>query len=109
MPNIQKIESEMTRLISVIFQRELKDKTISFVTVTEVKVLKDLSTATIYYTVLGQDAKKEAVRKSLIKAKGFIRSTIAKKMKLRKVPDLVFEYDKSLEYGNKIDDILKQL
>ncbi len=109
MANIQKIESEMTRLISVIIQRELKDRTISFVTVTEVKVLRDLSIATVYYTVLGQDAKREAVKKALVKAKGFIRSTIAKRMQLRKVPNIVFEYDKSLDYGNKIDDLLRNL
>ena len=109
MPNIQKIESEMTRLISVIIQRELSDKTIKFVTVTEVRVQRDLSTAKVFYTVMGKDEKREAVKKVLNKSKGFIKSLIARKMKLRKVPDLEFEYDSSLDYGNRIDDILRKL
>ncbi len=107
--NIQKIESEMKRLISIIITREIKDKTVTFVTITDVRVLKDLSNATIYYTVMGQDAKKDAVSKSLRKASGFIKSEIAKRMKIRKVPNLIFEYDQALAYGNRIDDILKKL
>ncbi len=107
--NIQKIESEMTRLISIIISREIKDKTVTLVTITDVKVLKDLSNATIYYTVMGQDSKRDAVGKSLRKASGFIKSEIAKRMKIRKVPNLIFEYDQSLDYGNRIDDILKKL
>ncbi|XMB87030.1 30S ribosome-binding factor RbfA [Mycoplasmatota bacterium WC44] len=109
MPNIQKVESEMNRLISIVILRELKDQTIKFVTVTDVKVKKDLSVATVFYTVLGQDAKREAVHRSLIKAKGYIKGVIAKRMKLRRVPDLEFEYDKSLDYGNKIDSLLRNL
>lgn len=107
--NIHKIESEMKRLLSVIISRELKDKTITMVTVTEVKVMKDLSNATVYYTVMGQTQKQDAVTKALNKSKGFIKSEIAKRMKIRKVPNLIFEYDESLAYGNKIDDILRSL
>lgn len=107
--NIQKIESEMKRLISVIISRELRDKAITLVTVTDVRVPKDLSVATIYYTVMGQDQKREAVNKALNKASGFIKSEIAKRMKIRRVPNLEFEYDKSLDYGNKIDDLLRKI
>jgi len=109
MPNIQKVERELQRLVSSMLQRDIKDKTISFVTITGVKVLKDLSKATIYYTVLGQDPKKAAVAKALDRAKGFIRSGVARKMKLRHTPELIFKYDESLEYGNKIENILKNL
>lgn len=107
--NIQKVEAEMKRLISVIISRELKDKTITLVTVTDVRVLKDLSNATIYYTVMGQTEKQNAVHKALVKASGYIKSEIAKRMKIRRVPALIFEYDESLAYGNKIDDILRKL
>lgn len=107
--NIQKVEAEMKRLISIIISRELKDKSITLVTVTDVRVLKDLSTATIYYTVMGQKEKQDKVHRSLVKAAGYIKSEIAKRMKIRKVPSLVFEYDQSLAYGNKIDDILRKL
>jgi len=107
--NILKIEAEMKRLISVIVSRELKDKAITLVTVTDVKVMKDLSNATIYFTVMGQTEKQDAVTRALNKSIGFIKSEIAKRMKIRRVPNLIFEYDPSLAYGNKIDDILRSL
>ncbi len=109
MGTTQKIECEMQRIISIIIQRELKDESVKLVTITGIKLLSDLSKATVYYTVMGQIAKKEAVNRSLNNAKGFIKSSMAKKMNIRRIPDLVFEFDKALEYGNKIDEILNNL
>jgi len=107
--NIQKVESEMKRLISVVISQELKDKAIVFVTVTDVKVPKDLGVAIVYYTVMGKDPKRESVQKALTKSTGYIRSMIAKRMQIRRVPNLEFEYDKSLDYGNKIDELLRKI
>lgn len=109
MPNIKKIESEMKRLVASILQHKVKDKTITMVSVTDIEVTKDLSVAKIYYSVMGKDTKKVAVEKALQRSKGFVKSIIAKEMKLRKVPDLEFIYDDSLAYGNRIDEILQQL
>ena len=51
----------------------------------------------------------ESTKKNLENAKGFIRSSLGKGLEIRKVPELIFKYDESMEYGKKIDDILKGL
>ena len=88
---------------------EVKDDRLKFVTITKATVTNDLSYATIYYTVLGTDEQKEATSKTLAEAKGHLKSSLSKKIKARKTPDLRFKYDESLEYGEKIENILKDI
>ena len=89
--------------------REVKDKSIGFITITEVRLTRDLSYLTVYYTILGQDAKKDAAKKALDRSKAFIRTTLAHRVNMRKSPNLVFKYDESLEYGNRIEQGLKKV
>ena len=87
----------------------LKDPNIGFVTVTDVEVTRGLQEATVYFSVYGDDAEKEKSFKGLERAKGLIRSEIGKRIRLRKVPELHFEFDYSIEYGNRIETLLKQV
>ena len=89
--------------------RDVKDKSIGFITITEVRLTRDLSYLTVYYTILGKDAKKEAAQKAINRSKAFIRTTLAHKVNMRKSPVLVFKYDESLAYGNKIEEGLKKV
>lgn len=89
--------------------REVKDHSLGFITITEVRLTNDYSYLTIYYTILGQDAKKEAARKSLERSKSFVRSRLAQKVKMRKSPQLKFKYDESLDRGNYITEGLKKV
>lgn len=59
--------------------------------------------------MLGGENRREAATKALTRAKGFIRSELGKRMSTRKVPDLIFEIDESIAYGNKIDTMLADL
>lgn len=95
--------------ISKILQFEIKDPKLGFVTVTDVQCSSDLSMAKVYVTFLGKQERNDAGLRILNKSKGYIRSNLAKKIKIRKMPDLVFVQDTSLEYGNKIESILKEL
>ena len=72
---------------------------------------KDLSFATIYYTILNDDPKViEKSQAALDETKVTIRMELAKKIKnIRKIPDLIFKFDEALAYGNHIDQILKTL
>jgi len=101
----EQIKKEMTDIL----QRDLKDPRIGFVTVTEVEVTGDLQQATVYITVLGNNEQKESTLQGLSKATGFIRSEIGKRIRLRKTPELLFKFDESTEYGNKISTILHEL
>lgn len=104
-----KIAEQMKKELGDILLRELKDPRVKFVTVTGVDVTGDLQQAKVFITVLGSDEEKEASLRGLNKAKGFIRSEIGKRIRLRKTPELEFEIDHSIEYGNRIETLLSDL
>lgn len=105
---IQKLEKQIERELSRIFLNDVKED-VGFITITGVDLTNDLSFAKIYYTVLGNEEKKQAVAKRLEKAKGFIRTTLGSRVQMRKVPELIFVYDKSIDYGNKIEQLIEKI
>ncbi|GAK10963.1 LOW QUALITY PROTEIN: ribosome-binding factor A [Geomicrobium sp. JCM 19039] len=104
----QRVGEQMKKEMSDILMREVKDPRVQFVTVTGVDVTGDLQQATVYVTVLGEDEEKDATLKALKKAK-FIRSEIGKRIQLRKTPEIDFSLDESIAYGNRIEELLKDL
>lgn len=104
-----RIEAIIQKEVSSIIQMELKDPKLGFITITDVTVTNDLSIAKIYVTFLGKQDRIDAGMKTLERSKGFIRSLLSKRMTIRKVPQLIFLYDESLEKGNKIEKIIKQI
>ena len=86
--------------VTDIIQFSLKDPNVGFVTITDVQVTNDYSYATIYVSFLGKEERKQAGLKALNRAKGFIRSELGKRLSIRKVPDLIFKLDDSLEKAN---------
>jgi len=106
---VGRVGEQIKKEISHILQYDLKDPRIGFITVTAVKVTGDLSQATVYVSVLGNE---EAIKDSLLaleKAKGYIRTEIGKRIRLRHTPDLVFKHDESIAYGSKIEELLKDI
>ncbi|HEY4554549.1 MAG TPA: 30S ribosome-binding factor RbfA [Bacillaceae bacterium] len=104
-----RVGEQMKKEMGEIITRKIKDPRIGFVTVTDVQVTGDLQQATVYISVLGDDEQKENTLKGLAKAKGFIRSEIGQRIRLRKTPEISFEFDESIDYGNKIETLLKQI
>lgn len=104
-----KISGIIQKEVSEIIQFQLKDPKIGFITITDVKVTGDLSIAKVFVSFLGQSAREEAGMKALDRSKGFIRSELAKRMTMRKVPSLIFLLDDSLEKGNKIERIIYEI
>ena len=104
-----RVAEQMKKELGEIIARKLKDPRIGFVTVTDVEVTGDLQQATVFITVLGDDKKRRETLKGLVQAKGFIRTEIGQRIRLRKTPELMFELDKSFDYGNKIDNLLRQI
>lgn len=105
---IERLNNLIMREVSIILEREVKDKGIEFVTVTAVKTTSDLSFSKIYVTILNDD-KKDEIMKSLKGASGFIRKTLADRIEVRHIPKLEFVYDESIEYGKKIEDKIKEI
>ena len=86
-----RVAEQMKKELGEIIVRKLKDPSIGFVTVTDVAVTGDLQQATIYITVLDGDRNVIKLLKALEKAKGFIRSEIGQRIRLRITPELLFE------------------
>jgi ribosome-binding factor A len=104
-----RIGEQMKKELSDIIGRKLKDPRIGFVTVTDVRVTGDLQQAKVYITVLGDEQQRQNTLKGLAKAKGFIRSEIGQRIRLRKTPEIYFEIDESIDYGNRIESLIKQI
>ena len=104
---IDRLNNMFAREISKIIHDEIKDKDIGFITITEVRITNDLSFAKVYITTLDND--RERVLKALNKAGGFIRTLLCDRVKIRKMPEIHFVYDESIEYGKKIEDIIERI
>ena len=105
-----KVAEQMKRHLNEILQREVKDKKVGFITITACEVTNDLSFCKVFYTVYGPGYSERDAAEALDRAKGFIRSELAKRMSsLRKMPELIFTVDESTKYGNKIDAMLADL
>ena len=103
----ERIGSLFTKEIGYILQKETKNKDFKFVTITGCDVTNDLSYAKVYITTLNND--KEKIIDSLNKASNFIELTLAKRIDIRKMPQISFHYDTSFEYGNNIDRIIDEI
>lgn len=104
-----RMDQILKKEISRILQFELKNPKLGFVTVTDVECTRDMSQAKVYVSFLGKQERNDAGMKVLQASKGFIRSTLARNIKARKMPDLIFVQDTSLDQGRKIDSILSSL
>jgi ribosome-binding factor A len=94
--------------VASIIMNRLKDPRLGFITVTEARVSNDLRNAKIYVSVL-EEAKKTETLKILTSSAGFIRSELAKRLKMKFTPELVFKFDETIEYSAKIDKMLKEI
>ena len=105
---LERLNHTFIEAISKVINEEVKDDNIKFVTITAVDISSDLSYAKVYYTNL-IDKDREKVGNALNKASGFIRGKLFDMVEIRKMPELTFIYDKSIEYGNKIEKIIEQI
>lgn len=104
----QRVADEIQRELAQLIQREVRDPRFGMVTISAVKVSKDLSYAKVYVTVLGDEVKTTEVVKALNKAAGFFRSLLARTMRLRVAPGLHFVYDSSVASGVKISALIDE-
>ena len=103
----EKLSHTFVEEISSIIREEVKDKRIGFITITGANVTSDLSYAKIYFTTLGVDINEAT--KALNKASGFIKMELSKRIEIRKMPEMEFIYDTSIEYGEKIEKIIDNI
>ena len=110
----ERLEDQIHFLLSNLIQRELRDPELGFLTVTAVRLTPDRSMARVYFTVLppsggDQEAQDALTRKALGRAAGFLRSQLAARLKMRRVPELRFFPDGTLEEGNHLETLLAEI
>lgn len=105
---IDRLNNTFAIEIGKILRTEIKDERINFVTITAVKITNDLSFAKVYVTIL-DDKHKDSMLKQLNKASNFIERELSKRIEIRKMPDITFVYDESIEYANKIENIIESI
>ncbi|MDO4198577.1 MAG: 30S ribosome-binding factor RbfA [Erysipelotrichaceae bacterium] len=107
MARVDKIDSILRKELSVIISQEINDPKLGFPTVTDVDVSPDLTSAKVYVSFLGKNYMKRDGIDTLRRSKGYIKSLLAKRVKMRKIPDLTFVVDDTLDKAEKIENILK--
>jgi len=87
---------------------EIKDPRVALVTITKVKVTDDLRQAQVNFSIFGESDDKDDALQGLQSASGFIKRMLAQRVRLRRIPELRFCYDSSLEYGNRIEQLIEK-
>lgn len=106
---INRVAEEIKKEVGRIIHDELKDPRIGFVTLTEVKLSRDLHLARVYFSLLGTEKQLRDTQIALARSAGFIRKLLAKRMNLRYTPEVVFKLDKGIEYSIHISEVIDQL
>lgn len=105
----ERLNESIKELLGEIILNRTKDPRIGLVTITSVRVAQDLSSARVYYTVMGGDGDRVESRKGLESAKNFLRKTVSRELKLRTTPDLHFVYDDTLDKSFDIEQAIERL
>ena len=107
---IDRIEEQMRMELSDILERELQDPRILLVTVTRVKVTPDLGHARVFISTISAGGERKKALQGLRSAAGFVRRSLSGRLHhLRKIPDLTFEYDDTLESEIRIEQLFDQI
>lgn len=103
-----RVKEQIMRELAELVRTRLKDPRAGFITVNEVEVFFNDTATTEIYTVLNQDVR-EITEEVLEHARGHLRSELAKRIKLFKIPELHFKYDESLERGMNLSALIDQV
>ena len=106
---VEKIQEQIKEEVSDIILRGLKDPRIGFVTVTKVDVSSDLKTAKIYVSILGSSEQFENTWQGLRHSCGYIRQELAKRMRIKFVPEIAFYPDTTMQYSAHIQDLINKI
>ncbi|MFZ5907548.1 MAG: 30S ribosome-binding factor RbfA [Nitrospirota bacterium] len=104
----QRVSDLLREEIADIIMYKLKDPRVGFITVTGVEVTSDLKMATVYVSVLKEEEKKPTLD-ILQSARSFIRSELSKRLRMKFIPTVDFRLDSSIEYGSRIEKLLKEI
>ncbi|MCS7249977.1 MAG: 30S ribosome-binding factor RbfA [candidate division WOR-3 bacterium] len=106
---VKRVSELLKETIAEIILKEFDNPHLGFITITAVKMTKDLKKATVYFTCYGNEEKELKAKKILNDSKGYIKERLSNKIVLKYMPDLKFELDEELKRQNRIDKLLREL
>ncbi len=105
---IEKLASDIIKYLSNIIMTETRDDLLKTITLTEVKLAKDLSVAKVYFTSIS-DLDHKTLEREMKEASPYLRGRLAKVLEARNIPELIFIYDETIEYATRIEKIIKDI
>lgn len=105
----ERIALQMQKEISEIIRTEVKDPRVGFVTVTGVEVSSDHTHAKVFVSILGNEEERQRTMQALERAKGFMRTEIGRRIRLRVTPELHLKRDESMDYSSRIGKVLQEI
>ncbi len=103
-----RIADQIQRELAELVRTEVRDPRVGLVTLTGVELSRDQSHAKVFFTVLGADENGEHALEGLTRASGFLRSQLAHRLTIRKVPELHFAFDASVERGVRLSRLIDE-
>lgn len=105
----RKVEIDLKREISFIINNKIKDPRIGFITITDTKLSPDFKWLDVFVSIMGEDEKTAVSLEVLKNCSGFIKRNLPRKLRLKNIPNIRFLYDKSIDEGMRISNILENL
>ncbi|MEO7795913.1 MAG: 30S ribosome-binding factor RbfA [Thermoanaerobaculia bacterium] len=104
-----RVADSLRKELSMLLMREVRDPRVALATISRVQVARDLGHARIWISVLGDETVRQQTMEGIEHAKGFLRTQIGRRLKLRVTPELAFELDRGAEYLQDMTELLEKL
>ena len=105
----ERLEQDVKIALSDIIMNEVKEPSVTgLISVTDVKITPDQKYAKVYVSIFGKENKNKVIE-ALKKATGFIKRELGRRVRMRNMPDITFELDNSMEYGEHMDRVIKEV
>ena len=105
----EKVADLIQREVAEMLVKSIKDPRIGFVTITKVTVSEDCRFAKVYFSVAGTLAERESSGKGLDSARGYVRKELGRRLRLRYTPEIVFQFDPSIEYAIHMEEVIRNI
>jgi ribosome-binding factor A len=105
----ERVADQIRSELALLLTREVHDPGIGFVTITRVQMTPDLQQARVFYTTLGDDTARRNTERALDRAGVFLRRQIGARLRLKRVPELIFTYDESIAGQDRIEQLLNEV
>ena len=105
----ERLSEQIKAEASHVLARDVHDPGVGFITITRVRVSPDLQVAHIYYTGLGDATAQRSTEKALVRVTPFVRRQLAQRLRLRRVPEIAFVFDKSIAHQARVEELLREI